>query len=194
MDTAIFLSLRHGGKGIPYGRSDQRSDGSKNHGFRSLREHPDEIANIPEAQDITALKNALTVLNDADCPFFTVGCEKAFNKNDSGHWLRGYFEFAFNYRELVADPQFYFKLFFYFSQWHWRQKFKVPVRYEFELQEAHFSKTNVDGFTLTVWITTASLPSRELAQNAWESAVNTVVKFLKEDVNIISGGPYTHIY
>jgi len=122
-NTTVFLSMKNGGKGIPCGGADEdRPDGSRNHGFKSLKSNPAEIEAIPEAQGITALKNALIALNAADSPFFTEGCKKAFGKNDSGHWVSGYLEFAFNYGELVADAAFYFKLFFPFNQWYWQQK------------------------------------------------------------------------
>jgi hypothetical protein len=57
MTTNIVLSIKNGGKGIPYGSIDH-DDGSKNHGFKPLRENLNEIENIPEAQDVPALKNA----------------------------------------------------------------------------------------------------------------------------------------
>jgi hypothetical protein len=104
----VFLSIKNGGKGIPYGGADEdRPDGSRNHGFKRLKSNQGEIATVPEASGITALENALVALNAPASPFFTVGCEKAFGKNDSGHWISGYLEFAFNYGELVVDAGFY---------------------------------------------------------------------------------------
>jgi hypothetical protein len=107
------------------------------------------MAAIPEAQGITARKNALIALNAADSPFFTVGCEKAFGKNESGQWVSGYLEFAINYGEFVADAAFYFKLFFLFNQWYLGQQQQVGVRYNFELEGATFVDAGVSGFTIT---------------------------------------------
>ena len=90
----------------------------------------------PYLGSITALENALIALNAPTTPFFTVGCEKAFGKNESGHWIGGYLEFAFNYAELVEDAAFYFKLFFLFNQWYWNQKQQAGVKYTFELAGA----------------------------------------------------------
>jgi hypothetical protein len=70
-NATVFLSIKNGGKGIPYGGADEdRPDGSRNHGFRPLKSNPAEIAAIPEAQGIAALKNALVALNAEESPFF----------------------------------------------------------------------------------------------------------------------------
>jgi hypothetical protein len=190
----VFLSIKNGGKGIPYGgASEDRPDGSRNHGFKRLRSKLGEIAAIPEAQGIAALENALIALNAPASPFFTVGCEKAFGKNDSGHWIRGYLEFAFNYGELVADAKFYFKLFFLFNHWYWKQKQQAGIQYNFELEAATFLDANVSGFTITAWIYAGTYPTKELAQTAWEGALDTLVTFLKEHPLPTDGG-YTKIY
>ncbi len=191
-NMTVFLSMKNGGKGIPYGGADEdRPDGSRNHGFKSLKSNPAEA--IPEAQGITALKNALIALNAADSPFFTVGCEKAFGKNDSGHWVSGYLEFALNYGELVADAAFYFKLFFLFNQWYWQQKQEVGVRYQFELEGATFLDANLSGFTITAWISAGTYPTKELAQASWEEALDTLVTFLRQQP-APPEGQYTEIY
>lgn len=191
--TNIFLSIHNGGKGVPYGRSDERPDGSKNYGFKSLKEDLNLIADIPEAQDVPALKAALLELNDSASIFFTVGCEKAFSQNDSGHWVNGYLELAFNYVELVADAQFYFKLFFAFNKLYWTLESKPSVRYDFELEAAHFIKANAGGMTMSVWIDTRGLPTKDAAQSAWEHGLNTVVGFLQQQ-NVPPTSHYTRIY
>ena len=190
----VFLSIKNGGKGIPYGGADEdRPDGSRNHGFKRLKSNQGEIAIVPEASGITALENALVALNAPASPFFTVGCEKAFGKNDSGHWISGYLEFAFNYGELVVDAGFYFKLFFLFNQWHWKQKPQVGVQYAFELEGATFLDANVSGFTITAWISAGTYPTKELAQTAWEGALDMLIAFLREHP-IPTDGLYTKIY
>lgn len=191
--TNVFLSIRDGYKGVPYGRSDERPDGSKNHGFKSLKGNLNDIAAIPEAYDVPALKNALTVLNDPASIFFTVGCEKAFGETHSGHWVNGYLELAFNYVELLADAQFYFKVFFAFNQWYWKLEPKPSVRYNFELQAAHFLKSNTDGMTLTVWIGTGVSATKEAAQNEWEQGLDPVVGFLRQQI-VPPESHYTRIY
>jgi hypothetical protein len=190
----VILSIKNGGKGIPYGGANEdRPDGSRNHGFKPLRTNQGEIATIPEAIGITALENALIALNAPTSPFFTVGCEKAFGKNESGHWVGGYLEFAFNYAELVTDAAFYFKLFFLFNQWYWNQKQQAGVKYTFELGGATFLNANVSGFTITAWIFAGTYPTKELAQAEWEGALDTLVAFLKEHP-APADGLYTKIY
>jgi hypothetical protein len=193
-NSTVFLSIKNGGKGIPYGGADEdRPDGSRNHGFKPLKSNPAETGTIPEAQGIMALENALIILNAPTSPFFTVGCEKVFGKNDSGHWISGYLEFAFNYGELVADAKFYFNLFFLFNQWYWQQTQQVGIRYNFELEGATFLDANVSGFTITAWILAGTYPTKELAQTAWEGALDTLVGFLRQQ-SVPTDGRYTKIF
>ena len=191
---SVFLSIRNGGKGVPYGGADEdRPDGSRNYGFKPLKSNPAEIASIREAQGIPALKNALVVLNAENSPFFTIGCEKASGKNDSGYWMNGYLEFAFNYGELVADASFCFKLFFLFNQWYWNQRPQIGVQYNFELYGATFLAANVSGFTITVWISAGTYPTEELAQTAWEGALDVLTTFLGQQP-VPPDGQCTKIY
>jgi hypothetical protein len=193
-NATVFLSIKNGGKGIPYGGAlEDRPDGSRNHGFKPLKTNPAEIAVIPEIQGITALENAIIALNAPDSPFFTVGCEKASGKIDSGHWMRGYLEFAFNYSELVTNAEFYFKLFFLFNQWDWNQRPQIGVQYNFELEGAAFLAADVSGFTITAWISAGAYPTEELARTAWEGAVDMLVTFLSQHP-IPTDGQYTKIY
>jgi hypothetical protein len=190
----MYLSIKDGGKGIPYGGANEdRPDGSRNHGFKPLKSAPEEISAIPEAQGVTALKNALIVLNAADSPFLTVGCEKAFGKNDSGHWISGYLEIAFNYAELIADAASYFKLFFLFNQWYCQQKQPVGVQYNFELYGATFLAADVSGFTITAWISAGTYPTKELTQTAWEGALDMLITFLGQQ-SVPAEGQFTKIY
>jgi hypothetical protein len=193
LQSKIFLTIKKGSKGIPYGRSDERPDGSKNHGFQALKGKPQECALIPEVQEDEALKNALTVLNDVGTQFFTVGCGSVRHKTDSGYWMEGYLEFSLNYAELAANAQFYLNLFFFFNHWHWKQKRDAGVRYRFEIESVFFAKTVADGFTSSVWINTSVLPSQEAAHDAWGWALDTVVGFLKQ-FSIPFDGPLTPIY
>jgi hypothetical protein len=180
--SRLLFSIRQRGKAVPYGGCDKdRPDGSaKNRGFKNLKRKPEELASIPEIQDNDSLRNALVVLNAYDSPFFTVGCEKACNKDATGDWMRGYLEFSFNYRELVADAQFYFKLFFDFNNWYWSQEQKNVILYEFELEGADFWEVSAAGFTMTVWITTTAFKTDQEAKNAWRWGLDTLVDFLKQ--------------
>ncbi|HEY1804870.1 MAG TPA: hypothetical protein VGG45_10340 [Terracidiphilus sp.] len=193
-NATVFLSIKEGGKGIPYGGTgEDRPDGSRNHGFKPLKSNPEEIAAIPEAQGIAALTRALVVLNGADSPFLTVGCEKAVNKNDSGHWVSGYLEFAFNYGEMIADAAFYFKLFFLFNQWYAQQQKATGVQFHFELQGAIFLNANMSGYTVTTWILGGTCPSKKGAMAAWEGALDMLVTFLSQHPKP-PDGHYTKIY
>jgi hypothetical protein len=177
----LLLTIRNRGKGIPYGGSGvPREDGSANYGFKALKGKPEEAARIAEAQDNEHLKNALVAINDRDTPFFTVGCEKAFNKDDGSHWAKGYLELAFNYCDMVGDAQSYFKLFFEFNNLIVNSRFDLPVQYHFELEPAYFIDANCHGFTVAIWITTADLPTAEEAREAWGEAVNFLTDYLRQ--------------
>ena len=131
-------------------------------------------------------------LNTTESLFFTVGCEKARVKEARGHGMCGYLEFALNYVELVQEPQFYFKLFYAFNQWYWKQK-PEAARYQFELEPAYFAKAQANGFTVTVWIITAGAATEEVAQKSWESGLNTLIEFLVHGTTL-SGDAHNRIY
>jgi hypothetical protein len=179
--TEMRLTIRNRGKGVPYGGSGiPREDGSANYGFKALKGKREEAALINEVQDEPHFRDALVAINDLSTPFFTVGCEKSFNQDEEGHWAKGYIEFAFNYCELAGDAQWYFKLFFDLNHFVWQGQFNEPVRFHFELEGAHFSAGNCAGYTLTVWITTAFMPTAEEVREIWGKSVDLLVEFLKQ--------------
>jgi hypothetical protein len=64
------------GPAVPYPPVDH-GHGAKNHGYARVKGDPDAVALIPEAQDWPELQDFLRVVNAADSPIETVGCEKA---------------------------------------------------------------------------------------------------------------------
>jgi len=50
---AVWLTLGHVGKGIPYGghHGEVREDGTTNHGFKNLKGWPHLLADVPELQN-----------------------------------------------------------------------------------------------------------------------------------------------
>jgi hypothetical protein len=179
MEKHLFLTISHSGKAIPYGGGD-RSTGSTNHGYKRLKGNPNLFASIPEAQDTDALMSALVRINDPQTAFFSIGCEKSCNTHEKGLWVRGYFELAFNYVELVADAQNYFKLFFEFNRFRPQVETFLPKsRYEFELEGAEFLDGPAVGFTLSVWITTTLFTTREEAMREWGDSLRSLVDFLE---------------
>lgn len=178
----IFLTIKEGGKGIPYAGSGVREDGSENHGFIVVKGRPAEAAAIPEAQDNEPMKNALIAINDSSTALFTAGCEKSFNHDSEGHWARGYIEVSYNYLELLSDAQHYFKLFFDFNNRVRRMRFDVPVQYHWELEAAVFTDISwqTSGFTAGVWITTAFFESRTEVEKAWAQGVDFLTEYFKE--------------
>jgi hypothetical protein len=175
----LYMTIRNRGKSIPYG-SGNRPDGSTNHGYKRLKGNVDLAASIPEAQEMDYLHDALVRLNDPNTAFFSVGCEKSVDVSERGTAVAGYLELAFNFAELAADAQYYFKLFFQFSGLMAQSPNEsAKVRYVFELEPAHFHDGPVDGFTVTVWIATTFLPTREQAIQEWGRALSALVSFLE---------------
>jgi hypothetical protein len=80
---------------------------------------------------------------------------------------------------LVSECQNYFKLFFEFNK-HFPQlaPSELPKSiYEFQLEGAFFVDGPTEGFSLTLWITTVTLPTKEEAMFEWSNALSRFVDF-----------------
>lgn len=201
--NSLFLTIRNRLKSIPYGATDgERPDGSKNLGFKRLKGNREMASSIGEAQDSETLKRAIVRLNDVSTAFFTVGCEKSYNTHEKGFWVRGYFEFAFNFVELVSDAQNYFKLFYEFNNSMAHLATGLPkAQFEFQLEGAEFHDGPATGFSLCAWINTSLFPTRDESVDEWGKALSLLVDFLeplqvKPDLTPIyaPGKPYANLY
>ena len=169
----LRLTIDPGFKTIPYTPA-VRDGGSVCHGFKPLKGRPGaEAEAIEEARDADCLKRALVDINKAETSFFTVGCEKSWNTEASGFWVKGYIEFAFNFSDLAADATSYFVAFFHFNRLLEQRSYTAPVSFHWELQGACFLDANrSSGFTAAVWIETGVGPSAELVRQVWCGAVD----------------------
>lgn len=173
----IVLTINQRSKSIPYPA--ETHSGSQNFGFRVLKGRLDKIEGIQEAKDSSCIKQLLCTLNAEASPFFSVGCEKSFNRSPSGFWAKGYIEFAFNYSKLVSDAAQYFPLFFHFSRYASDYVTKHDVQFWWELQQARFEAADCEGFSCCVWITTGQFGSSAESQVEWESAVEMLGAFIE---------------
>lgn len=107
-----------------------------------------------------------------------VGCAAWDVSDEQGHRWYGYVEFAINSAEAIEDARSYFWLFFHFDKMLHEGKFSEMVNYNWELEGAHFSPANADGFTCTVWVRTAYLPAPEEAFEAWQVALDPLIPLL----------------
>jgi len=164
-------------KVIPYPGCD--NGGSINYGFKVLKNCPDEAKLITEAQDNEHLKQALIDINDQSTSFFTIGCEKVFKKNDYGFFASGFIEIAFNYKEMVAQPDNYFRLFMHFTKELNAKSLIGPIRYEWEIEPAYFSNVNQDGYSVAVWILCGLYTDIQQAESSWGEAIVFLTDFLK---------------
>jgi hypothetical protein len=177
----MLFTIKEGSKGIPYAGTGVRDDGTENHGFFILKGKPAEASAIAEVQDNPPMKNALVAINDSSTAFFTAGCEKSFNHDSEGYWAKGYIEVSYNYVELASDAQHYFKLFFDFNNRIRNMRFDAPIQYHWELEAAVFTDVSwqTHGFTVGVWIRTASFESQGEVQNVWAQGVDFLVEYFK---------------
>ena len=174
-----LLTVGHAAKGIPYIAADY-ADGNRNFGFTGLKGHPERIGQIEEAKGIPSYTALLTALNATKSPFFSVGCEKTFNSDESGHWGSGFMEFAFNFAELVSDASNYFTLFYHFT--HDAAPFIKAhgVQFHWIITPARFHDGPCDGFTCSVWMTTAQFATAAEARAEWDAGVDCFCAFIAE--------------
>ena len=106
-----LLSIRNGGKGVPYGgHGEPRADGEANYVFFNLKTDPGQLNSVPELKRDPALLSLARVLNAADSGFFSVGSTSSAIAGSDGHRWSGYLEFAINSKAGVADAASYFSL------------------------------------------------------------------------------------
>lgn len=176
------LKIRERGKAIPYPHKEHEN--SITHDFIPLKRNLEAITCIPEVKDNKHLRNALMILNGNDTAFFTVGCEKAFNKIDDPnvtepYWAKGFLDISFNYRELVGDAVHYFQLFFFFNQYLKEKPIKELVHYQWDLVGANFLDAGISGWTAFIWIIGGNYSTSDESEAAWGQAVDYLVGFLK---------------
>jgi len=192
-ETVLRLSINFRGKAVPY--APQNHGISINQGFKCLKGKLELVDDIPEAQDNDNLRNALTLLNSQNTAFFTVGCEKSFNKEkdqclEKPYWAKGFLDVSFNAKKLVSDAANYFVLFFQFNEYVRKHSFKEHVLYEWELVGANFTDAACSGWTACIWVTTGYLVTEAESRKVWGKAIDFLVEFLKN----IPVGPYEKIY
>jgi hypothetical protein len=94
---------------IPYGWT-HRADGQRNHGFIDLRDHPELVTLIPEAQDSVGMQAILRALNAPGFRFMSLGCaRRPFPCQDAKpgeptHLCDGYIQVAYRDSALNTDP------------------------------------------------------------------------------------------
>ena len=179
VDTSIILTLRDYCKTVPYEPAER--DLSTCHGFTLLKGASlAQIAAVPEVQDLPCLREALVTINAVGTPFFTIGCEKAFNRTSESWWAKGYLEFAFNDHDYAADAQWYFKLFFDFTHYVWKRAFDAPVQFHWELSGVQFKAGGFTGYSATLWIQTADLASESDVKALWCAALTLLAEYLAQ--------------
>jgi hypothetical protein len=90
--------------GVPY-RAEDREDGDRNHGFIDLRDNPDLVLTIPEAEKNLGLAAVLRAVNAQSTPFMTVGCECGlFEESNSPPYVGSYIGIAFREADSNQNP------------------------------------------------------------------------------------------
>jgi hypothetical protein len=173
----IMLTINQQSKIIPYPATNNVD--SQNYGFRVLKGNLDKIQYIQEAKDSKCIQEILRTLNSTDSSFFSVGCEKSYNEDRDGFWVKGYIEYAFNYRKLIIDATHYFPLFFHFNKQVSVLLSQHKLQYWWDLQPANFLAAKCDGFSCCIWVTTGSFLGMAEAKDEWEFAVEQLSTFFK---------------
>jgi hypothetical protein len=76
---------------------------SMNYGFMDLRDHPERVEHIPEAQQSAGLQQILRVLNRVGSSLMSLGCEYRLNSKDDAR--DGYACYFHSYTDLTyRDP------------------------------------------------------------------------------------------
>jgi len=97
------------GTAIPYGPAD-REDGARNHGFLDLRDRPELVRRIPEAQGSAGMQALLREVNAPGFRFMSLGCERAIfprqsgRREDPNYLCGGYIQVAYRDSVLNAAP------------------------------------------------------------------------------------------
>lgn len=125
------------------------------------------------------------MLNSRETAFFTVACEKSFNKEDlcsiaKPYWAKGFLDISFNARELVSDATHYFALFFQFNKHARDREFAEPILYEWELVGATFRDAACSGWTVRIWLTTEYVATETESRALWGNALDFLVDFLRD--------------
>jgi hypothetical protein len=179
----VGLTISHRGKGIPYGGyhdGEINEDGTpKNRGFKNLKGRPDRLQEVPELEDTSGLYELVELINRPENGLVSIGCAGWDMSDANGHRWGGYVEFAINSAELVQDAQSYFPIFFHFDRMLHESAFDETVNYHWELEPAHFSPANVEGFTCAVHVYTPPAASVAEAKGAWQAALGPLTSFLR---------------
>jgi len=186
MEQKIWLAVSDESKSIPY-RKEERND-SINNGFINLKKDLKDINRISEVNDgkleSIPIKNILTCLNKKETVFFTVGCEKQFNIEEEikKYCLRGYIELAYNYEELAKNIFEWYSLFDSFNGylWRWQKNFSDMAHYHWIMMGANFTEKNINGSTMTIWITTPWLDNDTMCLLSWNRSWKVLEEYLLE--------------
>ena len=98
----VIVQTDHWGPAVPY-PGFEHEDGDRNHGFTDLRDRPDLVASIPEAQKSMGLAALLRAINEPCSPLMSLGCECAYF--DQEGYVGGYIDVTFRDPRRNADPK-----------------------------------------------------------------------------------------
>lgn len=179
-----LLTIKFDGKGIPYGgQGVARTDGSANYGFKDIKGRPERIAEIPELQDDSALRQLVTAINRNDTGLFSIGCVSDATQYPQGYGHSGYIEIAWDSCEQVSDMSNYFPLFFHFARFLKTSGFDRRVKFLWELMGANFSSAGLDmqsvsGSTAAIFVSAGLEENAAEALRSWEDAMSVLGAYL----------------
>ena len=177
--TQAHLSIRQRVKGLPY-FGGPREGGSTNHGFQLLKNSGLAVDSIPEASDEPSILRLLEILNAADSPFLSLGCEKVLTENDGRWFKRGYIEFTIDSIEIAGDARSSFFVFYQFDKYLNQVHFNEPITFHFELEGNALDRVNAAIYSVICWITTNTwTDSPEETNLLWAKGVDVLATFFQ---------------
>lgn len=176
---SLYLTLRQAGKTLPYPAAER--DDSQNHGFLSLKGHPERLIQIPEAQAYPGLAQALERLNASDTAFYTAGCDYSLNTEDDGRcWAKGYLDCVFVDPRRAGNCHAYFDLFRSFDAYLRGQEYHDSIDFHWELEQVDFIEEGYSGWSLCLWVTTEFCDASAACQVNWVAAVELFCCFMEQ--------------
>jgi hypothetical protein len=182
------LEIAHGGKGVPYGGTGPRPDGTENHGFKNLKSDLSLLAEIPELTQDPALYALVSAVNQPDNGLLTVGCASYDVDEPQGHRRTGYVELAFNSKQEIADASHYFPMFFHFSRMLNQGQFDESFGFAWVLEGVTFVHADATGFTATIYLNTGFFGSSDEARACWNRSLDPLTQFLSS-IGVQPGDP-----
>jgi hypothetical protein len=187
----IDILFEDGFVGIPYAVGHDAPD---RHEFVDLREHPEAVDELPEAQRWPEIKEFLVTVNGTSrevapgtpVGFFTIGCECAGTEGkfpaSLTYKITSYVQVAFCNRDCAQAEDAYFALIGRFFRAMQTRPKAEPLRVDFSFEQFGFSDDNYSGHCICVWVSGFGRDEQS-TRVIWADGLKAVAGFLEEEAH-----------